>query len=113
MKHFETATTGSRNARALLAFEEQHGPIIEVVEKIITVPHWWDGSLRAVPALFALFTDGNRIEVPAYAGDTPDRIRAIAALEWVEEVDWPASQARRDAGIPLPEEDRTGARLAA
>ncbi len=109
MKHFETATLGAKSARALLDLEAQHGPLRDVVGGFLNDYAGTRENTWQRPALFALFADGHRALLDSYTGDTPERIRAIARLKWVEAVDWPATLARIEAGLPEMGADRTGA----
>lgn len=85
-KHFETAQFGSKAARNLLILAMEHGPALRV-ESRPTVTYSFVGSEHVEDVLHLVFEDGHAERIPAYAGDSLDRIERISKLSWDESVD--------------------------
>lgn len=110
IKHFETATIGAENARAILA---QLGEVLEVRSKQIIVyeDHEDHGDYFLEDVLFAVGRNGNQMRLRPYCGDTPERIAEVATMTWSEEDDYEYDD-RRFYGIFFKfKPDRTGACL--
>lgn len=105
-KHFETAMYGSKAARALLAAEQQHGPIV-TVEKRNTVTYSFVGSEHVELMANATYMDGTTVLVPQYAGDTLPRMVEISKMHWDESVDtmFTDESGRDSTGAILTQED--------
>ena len=106
MKHFETATIGASAARELLF----RGEIVAVETRRFNVAALAREIMQR-DKLCAVYADGSRQEIPAYAGDTPERIRQVAALSWGEkdEALYKQRVANGEFGEYAP--DKTGACL--
>lgn len=110
IKHFETATIGAENARAILA---QLGEVLEVRSKRVLVceEHEESDDYFLEDVLFAVGRNGNQMRLRPYCGDTPERIAEVAAMTWSEEDDYEYND-RCFHGIFFKfDPDRTGACL--
>lgn len=107
MKHFETATIGAKGAANLL----RYGEIVSVETRTFNVAALAREILQR-EAIVAVYADGSEREIPGYAGDTPERIRAIAAAPWdaADEAAFKAAVAEGRFG-DYPDADSTGARV--
>ena len=107
MKHFETASIGAKAAAKLLSY----GEIVAVELRTFNVAALAREILQR-EALVAVYSDGSEREIPDYTGDTPERIRAVAANPWSEkdEAEYKAAIAAGQFG-DYPAADQTGARI--